>query len=382
MELLFWVSAGIILYVYAGYPLLLALLARLKRADHAQHHAAHLPQVTYFVSAYNEEAVIGEKLRNALELDYPADRLEIVVISDASSDATDAIVREFAPQGVILLRMPERCGKTLGLNAGVAAAHGEVLVFSDANAMYQRGALRALVARFADPRIGAVTGESRYRAEGAQSAVASESAYWRYEQWIKRLESEVGSLVGGDGAIYAVRRALFRPLLAADLSDFVNPLQVVAQGYRNVYEPRAVCYEEGGETFAKEYRRKVRIVNRAWRATLRMAGVLNPLRHGFVSLQLWSHKVLRWLVPVFMALALVSNIALFDDGLLYRLTLAGQLLFYGAAVLGALLARSTSLPKLIAGPYYFCLANAASLQGILEYFAGRDYTTWKTVRQA
>lgn len=377
----FWLSAFAVVYVYAGYPLLLAFIVKVRSPRAVARDPAYTPSFTLFISAYNEEGVIREKLENALALDYPADKLEIIVISDASSDRTDAIVREFAPRGVKLLRMPERAGKTLGLNAAVEIARGELLAFSDANAMYDPNVLRLFAACFADPAVGAVTGESRYRPGAGEASAQSEGAYWRYEQRIKRLESAAGSLIGGDGAIYAVRRSLYRPMRADDLSDFVNPMQVVGLGYRNVYEPAAVCYEEAGETFGKEYRRKVRIVNRGWRATMRLKHLLNPAKYGLVAFQLFSHKVLRWLVPVPLLVLLVSSVALAPTGLIYQLALAGQLFCYGAAAAGALWSLSGTPPRLLAIPYYFCLMNAASLQGILEFYAGRSYTTWTTVRQ-
>ncbi len=381
IEILFWLAAGTIVYVYAGYPLLLALVTLLRgrrfvRTGHSE------PAVTLIVSAYNEEAVIAEKIDNCLALDYPRDRLQVLVVSDCSEDRTDAIVQGYAARGVTLLRMQERGGKTLGLNAGVSAARGEIVVFSDANAMFDAGALRSIVANFADPAVGAVTGESRYRTAGAERAAESEGLYWRYELALKRLESAVGSLVGGDGAIYAIRKSLYRPMKASDLSDFVNPLQIVAQGYRNVYEPRAVSFEHAGDSFAKEYRRKVRIVNRAWRALMSLPHLMNPLRHGWFAAQVISHKLLRWLVPVFMIVAFAANVVLaLSGGWFYRTLLAGQIVFYALALAGRALARRAEPPRIFAIPWYFVMVNVASLRGILDAFAGKTYTTWTTVRE-
>lgn len=381
IEVLFWIAVGTIAYVYAGYPLLLALVT-LVRGRRAVRVGNACPGVTLIVSAYNEEAVIAEKIENCLALDYPPERLQVLVISDCSDDRTDAIVQGYAARGVTLLRMQERGGKTLGLNAGVAAARGEAVVFSDANAMFDAGALRAIVANFADATVGAVTGESRYRSGAAERAAESEGLYWRYELALKRLESAVGSLVGGDGAIYAIRKSLYRPMKAADLSDFVNPLQIVAQGYRNVYEPRAVSFEHAGDSFAKEYRRKVRIVNRAWRALMSMPHLMNPLRHGWFAAQVISHKLLRWLVPLFMIVAFAANVALaLMGGWFYRTLLAAQLLFYALALAGRLLARRGEPPRIVAIPWYFVMVNVASLRGIWDAFAGKTYTTWTTVRE-
>lgn len=380
LEFVFWILVVLVGYVYAGYPLLLLILAR-AGGRKSEEDGETCPPVTLLISAFNEEDCIAEKLDNSLALDYPRDKLEIVVISDGSDDRTDAIVREYENRGVRLLRMHERGGKTLGLNAGIESAHGEIVVFSDANAMYRIDAVRALVAPFADSDVGAVIGESSYVQPNSDSG-RSESLYWRYETAIKRCESALGSVVGGDGAIYAVRKELYRPMAADALSDFVNPLQVVEQGRRCVYEPRAVSVEEAAGSFDKEFRRKVRIVNRGWRAVMSMKRLLNPARYPVFAWKLISHKLLRWLAPLFLAGVLVANIFLLGNGWVYWVLFVAQLVFYGLASLGALARKSHELSKLLYVPYYFCLVNAASARGIIEAHRGRTYTTWSTAREA
>ncbi len=376
---LFWGGLAVLAWVYALYPALLWLL-RAVGVRRAIHRGAIEPRVTLIVSAFNERQVIAAKLDNCLRLDYPQDRLEVIVVSDASTDGTDEIVSAAGPP-VCLLRMPSRGGKTVGLNAALAMATGDIVVFSDANAMYECNALRALVRNFADPRVGAVTGESRYEIGVDDASTESEGAYWSYEIAIKAMESSLGSVVGGDGAIYAIRRSLYRDLAPGDLSDFVNPLQIVAQGYRNIYEPEAVSWEGGAEGYGAEFRRKVRIVNRAWRATFKMKVLLNPFRSGFFALQFWSHKVLRWLVPWFMLIVLVSNMALATTAPIYGLLLAGQLLFYALALIGWRLAGHGGwLSRLTAIPYYFCLVNLASLVALIEVLRGKEYRTWSSSR--
>ncbi len=380
METLFWGSVLLILYVYLGYPLLLLAMHRLFRRQPVRKQDIE-PEVTLIISAYNEEDVIARKLENSLELDYPRDKLEILVISDCSDDRTDEIVAEFAGKGVKLLRMPERGGKTAGLNAAVPQAKGEIVIFSDANAMYDRNVVRAIVRNFADENVGAVTCESRYEIDEGDTSTESENLYWRYELALKRLESELGSLVGGDGAIYAIRRSLYRRMKPSDLSDFVNPLQIVSQGFRNVYEPEAFSFEKGGESFDKEFRRKVRIVNRAWRGMMSMRHVLNPFRYGFFAIQALSHKLLRWLVPAFMLVAFVSNISLLPEHIFYKFTFALQVVFYLLALVGWLQSRREEIARMFYIPYYFCLVNWASLKGIIENYTGRTYTVWNTVRE-
>jgi cellulose synthase/poly-beta-1,6-N-acetylglucosamine synthase-like glycosyltransferase len=375
----FWTGLGLLAWIYAGYPVFLAGLRAL-RVRRPVHVAPVEPRVTVIISAYNERQVIGAKLENCRALDYPPDRLEVIVVSDASDDGTDEIVAASGPP-VRLLRMESRGGKTVGLNAALRVATGEIIVFSDANAMYQRDALRMLVRNFADPRVGAVTGESRYEIGADDSSTESEDTYWSYEIWIKTLESSLGSVVGGDGAIYAIRRSLYRDLAPGDLSDFVNPLQIVDQGYRNVYEPAAVSWEGGAEGYGAEFRRKVRIVNRAWRATFKMRALLNPFRHGFFAFQFLSHKVLRWLAPWLLALIFAANLLCVGEAPVYRLLLAGQVLCYGLAALGWLLAgRGGVVGRVATIPYYFCLVNLASLVALVEVLGGKEYRTWASSR--
>lgn len=338
--------------------------------------------MTLIVSAYNEAKVIRQKIENSLALDYPRGRLEVIVISDCSDDETDAIVKEYEDQSVRLIRMPERGGKTVGLNFAVPQARGEIVIFSDANALYHHQAASHLARNFADPLVGCVTGESRYQVdENAADSTASENLYWRYELALKRMESAISSLVGGDGAIYAIRKALFRPMRPEDLSDFVNPLQIVAQGYCNVYEPEAISFEGGAESFEKEFRRKVRIVNRAWRGLWRVRQVLNPFRFGFFTLQVISHKLLRWLVPVFMAGAFLANLFLLNSGKFYQILFALQISFYVLAMIGRLQSHRPFISRLFYVPYYFCLVNYASLLGIISNYRGQKFAVWNTVRE-
>jgi cellulose synthase/poly-beta-1,6-N-acetylglucosamine synthase-like glycosyltransferase len=377
MAVLFWTLTALVVYVYAGYPLLLALVGRI-RARPTQRGEIE-PSVTLLISAFNEADVIAEKLQNSLSLDYPADRLQIVVISDCSDDNTDAIVTGFAPQRVELLRMADRGGKTLGLNAAVPRARGDIIVFSDANAMYARDVLRKLAVNFADPAVGAVVGESTYTKPEVESE-RTEGLYWQYETAIKRLESQIGSVVGGDGAIYAIRRTLYEPMRADALSDFVNPLQIVRSGHRCVYEPLARSYESAAKDFQREFRRKVRIVNRAWRALMTMRSLLNPFRYGFFAIELISHKLLRWLVPLLLVGVFATNLFLLGTAPIYMLALLAQLALYALALAGYVLRRRERMPAILSVPYYFCLVNVASALGIFEAYRGKTYATWSTAR--
>ena len=373
--LLLVVSLGVLVYVYVGYPLLLRLVVAM-RGPREVRRSNLTPTVSFVISAYNEDAIIRKKIENTLALDYPADRLQIVVISDASSDRTDSIVSEYTTRGVKLVRQAERRGKTAGLNHTVPLLNGEVVIFSDANAMYEPGALRALVRNFADPQVGCVTGEARYTTGRRAAADIGERVYWGYEIQVKRLETALGSMVGGDGAIYAIRRSLWQTLPADAINDFLNPLQIVAAGYRNVYEPAAICYEDTAGAFRSEYRRRVRIVSRSWRAVFQAREVLNPFRCGLFSWSVLSHKVLRWFSGVFAAMTIGSAVVLTADAVGDRLTWWTVL----TLAAGTSLALVPAGRRFIAMIGYFVVINLASTVGIIKGSAGRVSGVWTTPR--
>ena len=368
------VSTGALVYVYAGYPLILQIVTWMRGARPIR-RGDDLPTVSLVVSAYNEAETIAEKLRNSLALNYPAGKLEIVVISDASSDGTDAIVMEFAGRGVRLCRQEQRRGKTAGLNRFVPDLTGEVVVFSDANAMYEPDAIRKLVRNLADPAVGCVTGEARYLGDSRTAAGIGERAYWDYEILIKRLETAVGSMVGGDGAIYAIRRSLWQTLPEDAINDFLNPLQIVAAGWRAVYEPEAICYEETAGTAVREYRRRVRIVSRSWRAVFQAPGVLNPFKVGIFAFSLVSHKVMRWLTGVFLGLGAFSAVWLAWQE-------SGASPVWIAAGVGTAAALSLFKPtrRIIGFASYYVVISVASVVGIFKGTTGRVSGVWSTPR--
>jgi cellulose synthase/poly-beta-1,6-N-acetylglucosamine synthase-like glycosyltransferase len=379
-ELIFWVCAGLLFYVYFGYPVLLTLLAWLSDAPTADSDLP-APPVTLLISAFNESQVIAAKLENALALEYPHDRLDIVVISDASDDGTDEIVGQFSARGVRLLRQEPRMGKTAGLNLGVAEAGGQILVFSDANAMYQPDAVRRLVRHFSSPKVGYVVGNARYYEKGTESSSAqSEGLYWKLETYLKKKESRLGSVVGGDGAIYAIRRELYSPLLPTDINDFLNPLQIVARGYSGVFEPAAVCYEEAAENFSQEYRRKVRIISRSLNALQRVPEALNPLRNTRHWFSLVSHKVLRWFAPFFMILCFAASLALWPSPF-YKTAALLQLFFYALAMIGWMWRPANKAGGLLSLAFYFCMVNLASLVGCIKCFRRDLSGKWVPPRQ-
>jgi cellulose synthase/poly-beta-1,6-N-acetylglucosamine synthase-like glycosyltransferase len=377
LTFVWWVSFAALAYVYVGYPAGIALLVRVRGARPVRRDAVLRP-VSLVISAYNEAAVIRQKIENALSLDYPSELLEIVVISDASSDGTDDIVRDYARRGVTLHVQPARRGKTAGLNRTVPALRGEIVVFTDANAMFEPAALRRLVRNFGDPDVGCVTGEARYVKGAATAADVGERMYWNYEIQLKRLETAMGSMVGGDGAIYAIRKELWQELPETAINDFLNPLQIVSAGWRAVYEPEAVCFEETAGGIGREYRRRIRIISRSLRAIFQAPAVLNPFRVGFFAVSIVSHKLLRWLSAFFMGAAIAGG-APIVVGWAGASPAAAAAAIAVAAVAAAALRPGRRAVALAA---YFVAMNVASLAGVVKGTLGRVSGTWSTPREA
>ena len=374
----FWVALFLVVYTYLIYPVLLWLLGvGRKMPEYAP--LSEWPTASLIIAAHNEEAVLHAKLENALATDYPAERLDIIVVSDASTDGTDLIAAEFAERGVRLHRQETRGGKTEAQNAGVRLARGQFLAFSDANSMYAPSALKRLLAPFADERIGCVCGELQYANPDEQGAGKGEGLYWRYEQFLKRRESLLSSTLGANGAIYALRRELFAELRGDIISDFVAPLHAWRRGFRIAYEPTAVATEYSSVRFGDEFHRRRRIVSRSLYGLWTEVGVLNPFAHFFFAFQMFSHKLLRWLVPVWLLVVLAVNVPLAASEY-YGLLLALQVAFYGLAALGLLLPERLGCYWLFYVPAYFTATNLGTLLGLLSFLTGRRHRVWQPAR--
>lgn len=364
-----------------GYPLLLWILTRFVKQK-TVNRSNITPQTTMMVSCYNEANIIREKLNNCLALDYPKDKFNIIVISDGSDDGTDEIVKEFEDKGVHLVRQEGRLGKTSGLNLGVAATKAEIIIFSDANAMYDPLAIRMLVRNFSDSNVGYVVGAALYTDAESNSAAKSEDTYWRYEVFMKKLETQLHSVVGGDGAIYAIRRALYQPLQQEDINDFVNPLQIIAKGYRGIFDADAKCFEETAGSFDDEGRRKQRIVNRSFRGLMRVKEVLNPFKSGFYSFEIISHKLLRWLMPIFIVGIALGSTFLAQQGFAhFQLLVIFEAVFFWLAVVGYYKAEQKNISPAFFYPYYFLMVNYHSLLGIIQALQGNIQVTWSSHRE-
>ena len=378
---LFWGAVGTLGYTYGLFPATVLVRGLVRRRPHQVGEGT--PRVSVVIAAHNEAGVIGSKLRNLLAVDYPRDRLEVIVASDGSDDGTNTVVAGFAECGVRLLALP-RAGKAAALNEAVAAATGEIVVFSDANTSYAPGAIRALVRPFADPEVGGVAGDQRYvrDAEAAPSA-AGEQRYWDFDRLLKIGESRAGHVISATGAIYAVRRELIDHVPGGVTDDFFVSTGVIAHGKRLVFAPDAIAYEPVAATSTVELGRKVRIITRGLRAVAARRSLLDPRRHGFYAVQLLSHKVLRRLMAFPLIGLAVSAPALWRRGWLYRAATLGQAAFYAAAGLG--LRRKASPPRGLAGrglgmPAYFVLVNVACLRAVWNLLCGKRIDRWEPQR--
>jgi len=379
---IFWASIPFLFYAYGGFALLVGLVGLVQRRGVRK--LPITPSVSLIIAAYNEEKVIAERLDNALAMDYPRDRLQILVASDGSTDGTDDIVASYASRGVLLLSLPRR-GKIRTLNAAVARATGKILVFTDANIMCRADTLRALVANFADASVGGVAGHTTYTLDPAsESSSYGERLYWRYDTWLKKLESQTGSIVSAHGGLYAIRRVLFRPIPdGAVTDDFAISTLVVALGYRLVFEPEALATEVAVPEAQREFRRRVRLMTRGLRGVFLRRRLLNPRKYGFYSIVLASHKLARRLVPVSLAILGVASLAAWSHGPLYQAAVLAQAFFYGMASVGYLLRRSRmGRLRLLYIPFYYCMANVACSVAWVHALRGRRIEVWQPQRQS
>lgn len=369
-ELLFWGSIALILYTYVGYPVALYVLGRLRRrGEHAA--GSECPSVCLFISAFNEEAVIREKIENSLALDYPPDRLRILIASDGSEDHTVSIAREYVEHGVRIYHHAERRGKSAVLNQVVPTLEEDIVVFTDANAMLAADAIEKLVERFADPKVGCVVGRLRYVNTDTSCAGSGEGLYWVYESWICKLESRLNSLLVGMGALISMRQHLFRELYRDVANDFQIPMDVAVKGYGVVYEPDAIVTERVPIEWREEFSRKSRIVLRG----LTGFAALHRRIRGFRLWQFISHKFLRWLVGVLAVSIFLSNVALLASSPFYIVTFALQVVFYSLAAMGWR-HRGSGPSRYQYVPFYFCMVNAAAIVAMYRFVTGRRQAFW------
>ncbi len=375
MTALFWLSLVMLVYIYAGYPLFVWLLARLFGRE--PHRRRITPTVSLLIPAYNEEAHIEAKLRNSLALDYPKEKLEIIVASDGSTDRTNTVVKQFRAQGVKLFDMCDHIGKAAMLGRTVPLLRGEIVVFSDTSSELEPLALRTIVRNFADRRVGCVSG--LYRLKGSDDLRAQgEGLYWQYETFIKRQESRLHSILGAHGAFYAIRKSLFERLESVSINDdYLIPMHIVSQGYRAVYDPQAIAWEREVASVKGEFARRRRIAAGNCQQVVELRHLLSPYR-GWVALCFFSHKVLRTLAPLFMLSLLLSSFWLPRPWGMATFVL--QTVFYASALAGYLCLRTGRVVRWLSPPLYFCLGNLAMLLGLLKYCFSRKTLSWERSR--
>jgi cellulose synthase/poly-beta-1,6-N-acetylglucosamine synthase-like glycosyltransferase len=384
VEVTFWLSVGAIFYAYFGYPLLVWCLSRLfgRRGENLAEKSPDLPSVSLLIAAYNEEAEIEERVLNALALDYPSEKLQIVIASDGSDDDTAEIVRRFADRGVVVLDYPLRRGKATVLNDSMAELSGEIVLLSDANTCTDPGAVRKLVRWFQDPEVGVVCG--RLVLTDPDTGYNVDSLYWRYETFLKKCEGRLGALLGANGAIYAMRRDLYTPIPGNTIvDDFLIPLRAkLRTGCRIVYDCEAVATEETPAQVGAEFHRRARIGAGGFQSIGLLWRLLSP-RSGWVAFTFFSHKILRWFCPFFLVAALAANVVLWDqnvvlwDQSVYRNLLVGQIAFYVTSLAAAFAPPHVRFLKPLRLTTMFTAMNAALLVGFCRWLRGNQKAAWK-----
>jgi len=381
MELIFWSAAILLLSNYLLYPAVIFIIARFFPKNHEIRDIE--PSVSFIIAAYNESEVIASKIENTLALDYPQSKLEIIVVTDGSTDATPAISRRYTDRGVMTLHRPERKGKTAALNHAAGSATGEIMIFSDANNQFNLDAVRKLTRHFHDPSIGGVCGVKHIRASRNRASSTGDGIFWKYESFVKKTESAAGSIAGADGEIFAMRRSLYAPIDEKVINDDqAITISIVRKRYRVIYETEAVSTEYASITLRDDMNVKVRLVAGGLQVYSKYRGYLFNLFRLF-PLQFFFHKLLRYLLPHLMLVLFFTNLFL-AGMLLYRLILAVQVTFYTAAVAGLLLYKLKREIKLLYIPFYFCSMNAAAFQGFLAFLRLRRSsitTVWRKAQR-
>ena len=363
LDVAFFSFLFLVFHTYVGYPLLLMVWGMGKSATPVRVYAN--PKVTIVIAAWNEARHIAARIDNCLQQIYPSEMLEIVVVSDGSTDETSSIVRSFASKGVSLVELETRMGKAVALNVGVAAAHGEIVVFADARQSFSPTAVRELVANFADALVGAVSGELILESNSAGPTAEGVGLYWTIEKWIRQKEAAIDSIVGATGAIYAIRRDLFEALPPGTiLDDLLTPMRIVMQGYRVVFEGRALAFDRVAHDYSSEFKRKVRTLAGNYQAISFCPRLMKPWANR-IFLQFVSHKVFRLIAPIALVGLFVTNAV--HLGGWFTIFMALQITGYSLAIVGWWLNRVGVRERLTGAAFTFCLLNYASLMGAVQF---------------
>ena len=385
IEILFWIGIGIVFYTYLGYGIVLYLMVKIKELfvkPRLPRLPETLPEATLLIAAYNEEAIVASKMVNCRQLDYPADKLRLVWITDGSNDNTNERLKEY-PE-VTVLYQPRRQGKTAALNRALPYVNTPYVIFTDANTMLNKGAIKEIIRQFSDPRVGCVAGEKRVEIQAEQGATAGEGIYWKYESALKRLDYRLYSAVGAAGELFAIRTSLFEQMPPDTLlDDFILSLRIAMRGYKTAYSKEAYALESASLNMREEEKRKVRISAGGLQSVWRLRGLLNIFRYGILSFQYISHRVLRWtLTPVVLFALLPLNLLLACTGhTLYTVILALQLAFYLLGYLGYKMEKRNIRNKLLFIPYYFLFMNINVIRGYSYLAKHKGTGAWEKAKR-
>lgn len=387
VEIIFWISVLIVFYTYIGYGILLYLLVRIKEflfKPKALTLPEELPHVTLLIAAYNEQDIVDEKMFNTLALDYPPSHFHIVWVTDGSTDHTNELLAGY-PQVKVLFEAPRR-GKSAALNRAIQFIDSPIVVFTDANTMLNKEAIQVIVTEFTDPQVGCVAGEKRVKQSISQDATAGEGFYWKYESFLKNLDYRLYSAVGAAGELFAIRTSLFVHLPDDTLlDDFIMSMKIAQDGYKIAYCKEAYAEEEASEDISQETKRKIRIAAGGIQSIVRLSGLLNIFRHGLLSFQYISHRVLRWsITPIlwFCLLPLNVYLALYSESsIFYGIILLLHILFYMAAIAGYILSKRKIKTKLLFVPYYFIFMNLCVLRGFAYLRKQKGSGVWEKAKR-
>ncbi|MBA2406072.1 MAG: glycosyltransferase family 2 protein [Bdellovibrionales bacterium] len=372
----------LVLYTYFGYFIAVIILGKIIRLKVYKNDIE--PHVTMLIAAYNEEQGIAQKIEDTLKLEYAKEKFRIIVVSDGSTDGTDEIVKSYADKGVELLRVEGRVGKTEARNIAMASIQGEIIIFSDATTAYKEDLIQKMVRNFADPKVGMVTGHLIYRDSNNTQMGTGQKLYWKYESMIKKAQTSMGTLTGSVGCVTAFRKELYTPLPKNIIEDFTGPLMLVMKGFRVVYEEEALCFEETTQKAKNEWNMRVRVIRGGMTGMIHARKILNPISYPIPFFQLMSHKILRWLIPVFIITTFVlTNYMVWADpkNVFALVMLALQMIFYFTALCAYALEKKGIHNRFVAIPLYFLILNAASLVALVKTITSNLEATWETQRE-
>jgi cellulose synthase/poly-beta-1,6-N-acetylglucosamine synthase-like glycosyltransferase len=385
LEIILWICVAVVFYSYFGYGMLLYLLVKIKKlATKSKKLSVFEPKVSLIVPCFNEADYIEEKIKNSLSLNYPKDKLQLIFVSDGSTDETPEIVKKYNNE-VLALHTPERNGKAAAMNRAVNYATGDILVFCDANTYLNKDAISNLVKHYQDPKVGAVTGEKRIINKHKENASgAGEGIYWKYESFLKQLDSDFYTIVGAAGELMSYRKSLYRELPKDTLlDDLMQSMQIANDGYKVVYEKDAYAAETASANVKEELKRKVRIAAGAFQSMSRLPKAFNLFTNFKVAFLFISHRVLRWtLAPLSLLLIFITNIFLLNQHAIYRYLFIAQVLFYLMALLGWYLANKQIKVKVLFVPYYFFIMNLCMYLGFIRFVRGRQSANWERAKRA